>query len=159
MTRFLFKFIIYLSCERALTNGRIKSKIVRKTFFGDIIFFFIRMIIYDYFSSVFCIVPKNLLLLKYRKWVSHLKNRYYYAKVVENARINFSVSPYCTLVFSRKENFKFLEAAVPAVLCIGAVGYIMNVWGYQHWIPHWAFSCFLKTAIKALKQGVEFVQT
>ena len=31
MTRILFKFIIYPSCERALTNGRVKSKIVRKS--------------------------------------------------------------------------------------------------------------------------------
>ena len=96
---------------------------------------------------------------KYRNWGSHLKNRYHYAKVVENARINFSISPYCTLLFSRKENFKFLEVALSAVLCNGAVGCIMNVWGYQHWIPHWTFTCFLKTAIKALKQGVKFVET
>ena len=91
------------------------------------------MIIYDYFSSVFCIVPKKVLLLKYRKWVNHLKNRYHYAKVVENARINFSISSYCTLLFSRKENFKFLEVALSAVLCNCPVGYIMNMWGYQLW--------------------------
>ena len=96
-------------------------------------FFWLHMIIYDYFSSVFCIVPKKVLLLKYRKWVSHLKNRYHYAKVVENARINFSISPSCTLLFSRRENFKFLEVALSAVLCNDPVGYIMNVWGYQHW--------------------------
>ena len=30
MTCILFKFIIYQSCERALRNGRMKSKIVRK---------------------------------------------------------------------------------------------------------------------------------
>ena len=91
------------------------------------------MIIYDYFSPVFCIVPKKVLLLKYQKWVSHLKNRYHYAKVVENARINFSISPYCTLLFSRKENFKFFEVALSAVFCNDSVGCIMNVWGYQHW--------------------------
>ena len=96
-------------------------------------FFWLHMIIYDYILSVFCIVPKKVLLFKYRKWVSHLKNRYHYAKVVENARINFSISPYCTLLFSRKENFKFFEVALSAVLCNGAVGCIMNVWGYQHW--------------------------
>ena len=96
-------------------------------------FFWLHMIMYDYFSSVFCIVPKKVLLLKYRKWVSHLKNRYHYAKVVENARINFSISPYCTLLFSRKENFKFLEVALSAVLCNSPVDCIMNVWGYQHW--------------------------
>ena len=82
---------------------------------------------------VFCIVAKEVLSLKYRKWVSHLKNHNHYAKVVENARINFSISPYCTLLISRKENFKFFEVALPAVLCNGAVGCIMNVWGYQHW--------------------------
>ena len=96
-------------------------------------FFWLHIIIYDYFSSVFYIAPKKVLLLKYRKWVSHLKNRYHYAKVVENAKINFSISPYCTLLFSRKENFKFFEVALSAVLCNGTVGCIMNVWGYQHW--------------------------
>ena len=126
-------------------------------------FFWLHMIIYDYFSSVFCIVPKKVLLLKYRKWVSHLKNRYHYAKVVENVRINFSISPYCTLLFSRKENFKFLEVALSAVLCNGPVGCIMNVWENISieilLIPHWTFTYFSKTAIKALKQGVKFVKT
>ena len=88
------------------------------------------MIIFQLFT---CIVPKKVLLLKYRKWVNHLKNRYHYAKVVENTRLNFSISPYCTLLFSRKENFKFFEVALSAVLCNGPVGCIMNVWGYQHW--------------------------
>ena len=86
------------------------------------------MIIYDYFSSVFCIVPKRVLLLKYRKWVSHLKNRYHYANVAENARKKFF-----TQFFSRKENFKFLEVALSAVVCNSPVGCIMNVWRYQHW--------------------------
>ena len=62
-----------------------------------------------------------------------MKNRYHFAKVVENARINFSVSPYCTLLLSRKEKFKLFEVALSAVLCNGPVGCIMNVWGYQHW--------------------------
>ena len=96
-------------------------------------FFWLHMTIYDYFSSVFCIVPKKVLILEYRKWVSHLENRYHYTNVVENARVNFSVSPYCTLLFSRKENFKFFEVALSVVLCNGAGGCIMNVWGYQHW--------------------------
>ena len=95
--------------------------------------FWLHMIIYDYFSSVFCITPKKVLSLKYWKWVSHLKNRYHYAKMVENAIISFWISPYCTLLFSRKENFNFLEVALAAVLCNGAVDCIMNVRGYQHW--------------------------
>ena len=32
-----------------------------------------------------------------------------YAKVVENAMINFSISPYCILLCSRKESRKFFE--------------------------------------------------
>ena len=115
MTSILFKFIIYPSCERALKNGSVKSKIVRKSSFGDMIFW-LHMIMYDYFSSAFYIVPKKVLLLKYRKWFSYLKNRYHYAKVVENARLNFSISPCCTLLLSRKKNFKILEVALSAVL-------------------------------------------
>ena len=107
-------------------------------------FFWLHMVIYDYFSSVFCIVPKNVLLLKYQKWASHLKNWYHYTKVVENARINFSISPYCNLLFSRKENFKFFEVALSAVLCNGVFGWIINVWGYQHWIPHGHLIVFWK---------------
>ena len=38
MTHVLFKFIIYASCGRALNNRRVKSKIVRKSSFGDMIF-------------------------------------------------------------------------------------------------------------------------
>ena len=96
-------------------------------------FFWLHVIIYDYFSSVSCIVSKKVLLLKYGKWVSHLKSRYHYEKVVENARINFSVSPYCTQLISRKENFKSLEVALSAVFFNGSVGCIMNVLGYQDW--------------------------
>ena len=91
------------------------------------------MITYGYLSSISCFVPKKVLLLKYRKSVSHLKDRYNYAKFVENARIHFSVSRYCTLLFSRKENFKFLEVALSDILCNGPVGCNINVWGYQHW--------------------------
>ena len=101
ITRILFKFIIYPSCERAL-KVRVKSKIVEEIVFWWHDFFGLHMIICDYFSSVFCIVPEKVLLLKYRKWVSHLKNRYHYARMVENTRISFSVNPYCTLLFSRK---------------------------------------------------------
>ena len=96
-------------------------------------FFWLHMIMYDYFSSVFCIAPKKVLLLKYRRWISHLKNRYYYAKVIENARINFSISLHCTLLFSRKENFNFFKVALSAGFCNSSVNCIMNVWGYQHW--------------------------
>ena len=99
-------------------------------------FFWLHMIIYDYFSSVFCIVPKKVLLLKYRKWDSHLKNRYHYAKIVENTRINFSISPYCIKLFSRKESFNFFAALW---MCEDISIEILP-------IPHWTFS---KTANKS----------
>ena len=70
---------------------------------------------------------------KYRKWGSHLRNCYHFAKVVENERVDFSISPYCTLLFSRKENFNFFDLALTTVLRSGVVRYIMNVWEYQHW--------------------------
>ena len=54
-------------------------------------------------------------------------------KSVKNAKISFSICPYCTLLFSRKENFKFFEVALSAVLYNSTVGCIMNVWGYLHW--------------------------
>ena len=90
-----------------------------------------KYIINFYLFSVLC--QRGYCCWKYRKWRSHLKNRHHCAKVVENGRINFSISSYCTLLFSRKENFKLLEAALSEVLCNGAIGCIMNVWVYQHW--------------------------
>ena len=124
MTCILCKFIIYPSCGRALKNGKAKSKIARKSSFGGIMF----LTSHDYFSSVFYILPKKVLGLKYRKWVSHLKNLYHYANGVENARMNCSSSPYCTLLFHRKENFKLFEVALSAVLCNNVVGCIMKYW-------------------------------
>ena len=59
-----------------------------------------------------------------------MQNRYrkdIYANVLENARINFSVSPYRTLLFSRKENPKFFEVALSIVLYNDVVGSIMNM--------------------------------
>ena len=67
MARILFKSIIYSSCERALKNGRVQSKIGNRLLVTW--FFWLHMIIYDYFSSVLCIVPKKVLVLKYRKRV------------------------------------------------------------------------------------------
>ena len=65
-----------------------------------------------------------------------MENRYWkniYAKVVENKRINFLVSPYCTPWLSRKENLNSFGVALAVVLCNDVVGSIMNMWGYLHW--------------------------
>ena len=63
MTRILFKFIIYSFCEKTLKNGRVKSKIGNGLLVTWI--FWVHIIIWDYFSSVFCIVPQKVLFLKY----------------------------------------------------------------------------------------------
>ena len=70
---------------------------------------------YRYFSFVFSTVPKKVQLLKYRKWCSYFENHYHHEKILEKNRINFSVSPYCTLLFSRKENIKFSEVVLVTV--------------------------------------------
>ena len=122
-------------------------------------FTWLYMITFHLFS---CVVLKKVLLLKYRKWVGHLKNRYHFAKVVENARINFSITPYCTPFFSRKENFKFFEVALSAVFFAMAQLVALSMCEDINIeilpIPLWTCTCFSKTAIKALKQGVKFVQ-
>ena len=64
---------------------------------------------------------------KYWKWCSYFENRYHHPKVVEKKIINFSVSPYCTQLFSRKENIKSSEVALVAVHC--------NSWSATLWLP------------------------
>ena len=163
MTRILFKFIFYPSCERVLRNGRVKSEIVRKSSFGDMIF----LTSHDYIWLLFicflyCAKEGIVVEISEVKWVSRLKNRYRYAKLVENARINFSTSPYCTLLFSRTEKFKFFEVALSAVLCNGLVGCIMNVWGYQHWnAANTRLDIYLplENGHKNTQTSVKFVQT
>ena len=92
---------------------------------------------------------------KYRKWGSHLKNRYHYAKVVENARISFWISPYCTLFFPRNS---FASCSLQwrgwmhyECVRISALRYCQYHTGN--------LLAFRKAAVKALKQGVKFVQT
>ena len=69
---------------------------------------------------------------------------------VEDARINFSISPYCTLLFSRKGNFKFFEVALPAVLCNGAVDWMCEDISIQI-LPTllWTFTYFSKKGHKS----------
>ena len=44
---------------------------------------------------------------------------------VEKKTINFSFSPYCTLLFSRKENIKFFEVALVTVHTNCLISYLM----------------------------------
>ena len=72
-------------------------------------------------------MPKKVVLLKISKVRLPLYRNNIYAKVVENARINFSGSPYRTPWLSRKENLNFFEVALAVVLSNDVVGSIMNM--------------------------------
>ena len=72
-------------------------------------------------------MSKKVVLLKISKVRKPLENFYYYPKVLQNAKMNFAISPYVTLLFSRKENLKFFETTLAAAPCDSKVGCIMNV--------------------------------
>ena len=128
MSRIFCKFITYSSCERALKNrvggggGGLKSKIGNRLLMTW--FFWLHLIIYDYFSSVFCFVSKKLLWLKYRKWVSPLKNPYHYAKVLENARIILNHSLLHPVVFWKTK---------PQIFWSSFVGCFLQWLGWLHY--------------------------
>ena len=65
---------------------------------------------------------------KYRKWCTYFENRYHHAKMTEKKTINFPVSPYCTLLFSRKEYIKFSEIVLVVVHCNFQISYLMISW-------------------------------
>ena len=71
-------------------------------------------------------MPEKVVLLEISKVINRYRKNTY-AKVIENARINFPVSPYRALWFSRKEKLKFFEVALAVVLYIAVVGSIMNM--------------------------------
>ena len=73
---------------------------------------------------------KKVVLLKISKVRLPLEkslSKNIYTKVAENARINFSVSPYRTPLLSRKENLKFFEVVSAVVLSNDVVGSVMNM--------------------------------
>ena len=160
MTHIIFKFIIYPSCERALRNGRVKPKIVRKSSLGDMIFW-LHMIIYDYFSSVFCIVPKKVLLLKYQSelvtWkIVTIMQRWW--KMQKQIFQSVLIAPCC---FLEKKTSNFWNVSLSAVRCNGPFGCIMYVWGYQHWnTAKTTLDIYLlfENDHKSAKKGVKFVQ-
>ena len=91
---------------------------------------------------------------KYRKWCSYFENRYHHAKMVEKKRINFSVSPYCTLLFSKKENVNFSDVALVAVHCnSGSVALWLREDAGLEILPilQRILTCLSKTAIKTLE--------
>ena len=118
MTRILFKFIIYPSCERALKNRRVKSKIVRKSSFVDMIF----LTLHDYICLLFiCFLycAKEGIAVKILKVSQPLvkslslckggrkcKNKFFNQSLLHPVVFQ-KRKRHCTLLFSRKENFKF----------------------------------------------------
>ena len=48
--------------------------------------------------------------------------------MIEKNTINFSVSPYCTLLLSRKENMKFSEVVLVAAHCNFLISCLMTAW-------------------------------
>ena len=158
MNRILSMFIIYPSCEGALRKERMKSKIVRKWYFGNTIF----LTSHDYiwlFFICFLYCAKEGIVVEISKVSQPLEKS---LTLCKGSRINFPISPYCTLLFSRKENFKFWKLLYQLFF---AMARLATLWMCDDIsieilpIPHWTFTHFSKTAIKALKQGLKFVQT
>ena len=82
--------------------------------------------------------------------------------MVEKKIINFSVSPYYTLLFSRKENIKFSEVALVAVHCNRLIWcFALREDLSLEILPalQRIFTCLWKSAIKTLKQNAKFIQT
>ena len=89
------------------------------------------------FMSQRCIITFDIFSLlcqrrsscwKYRKLCSYSENHYHHKKMVEKNTIIFSVGPYCTLLFSRKENIKFSEVVLVAVHCNCLITCLMTAW-------------------------------
>ena len=70
---------------------------------------------------------------KYRKWCSYFENPYHHPEIVDKKIIIFLVSPYCTLLFSRKEIIKFSEVALVSVHCNCLIRCIVIAREYWPW--------------------------
>ena len=82
-------------------------------------------ITFDFFSLL---CQRTSSCLKYRKLCSYFENHYHHKKMVEKNTINFSVGPYCALLFSREENIKFSEVVLVAVHCNWLITCLMTAW-------------------------------
>ena len=91
---------------------------------------------------------------KYQKLCSYFEIRYHYGKMVEK-RIYFLVSPYCTLLFFKKEIIKFSEVTLVAFHNNCLIGCITIV---QEYCQCGYLLALSKTTIKTPKENVKFVQ-
>ena len=156
MTRILFKFIIYPTWGKASKNMRVKSKIVRKSSFRDMIF----LTSHDYIWFLFiCFLycAKEGIVVEISKVSQPLEKWLPLCKVVENARINISVSPYCTLLFSKRKPQIFGSSLISCLQWHG--------WLHYEYVRISALNTILdiyllfENGCKTLKQGVKFIQT
>ena len=90
-----------------------------------------KFIVTFYVFSLFC--QRRSSCWKYRKWCSYFENPYQYARVVDKNRMTFLVNPYCTLLFPRKENFKFFKVALVSVHCNYLIVCTVIARDYQRW--------------------------
>ena len=88
---------------------------------------------YNCFSLISLMCQSRSSCLKYQKWCSFFENRYHQSKMVEKKKINFSVSPYCTLLFPRKEKNNFSDVALVAVHWKYLISWIIIAWGCRPW--------------------------
>ena len=79
-----------------------------------------------YVSSVLC--QRRSSYSKYRKWCTYFENCYHHSNMTEKEIINFPVSPYCILLFSRKEYIRFSEVILIAVHCNFLISYLLFAW-------------------------------
>ena len=87
---------------------------------------------------------------KYWKWCSYFENHYHNEKMVEKNTINVLVSPYCTLLFSRKENIKFSKVVLIAAHCNCLISWFMIAWISALKYYSGYLLAYEKTAIKTL---------
>ena len=106
MTRIFFKFIIYLSCERALKNGRVKSKIVRKSSSGDMIFLTSHDYIWLLFIS-FLYCAKKGIVVEVSKVSKPLEKSLPLCKGGRKCKNEFFNQFLLHLLFLRKKNSNF----------------------------------------------------
>ena len=109
-----------------LVISSIRVDVVAKTDDEVYVLSYIKM--YSYFSFVFFTVPKKVQLLKISKVMELLWKSLPPWKNGREEHWFFSVRPYCTLLFSRKQNIKFSEVVSVAAHCSCLNSCLMIAW-------------------------------
>ena len=103
-----------------------------------------------YVSGILC--QRRSCCWKYRNWCTYFENHYHHAKMAEKKTINFPVSSYCILLFSRKEYIKFSSSfgGYPLQLPDQLLYDCLNLGLEILRILQRIFTCFWKTTIKTM---------